>query len=821
MNSTPRFTVKLFYCYSHRDSKHRTEMEKSLTLLRDQDHILKDWSDRQILSGQHISKKIQEKMNDTDIFVFLLSSDFIASAECQKEWLRARELANKRPAIVLLPIILSNCSWKDMDDMSQLKAIPEDGKPITNFKNKSTAWQQVYDGLRDLIEQLRRTFTIRDEFRKDMEKTPFLSQTHINLQSTFVFPRLCSYTTKSDGQSAQETIDNRQQLLRSKYTLIRGEGLSGKTALCQHLFLALTGDAKPIMYVDLERVNRNPKPILFRDEYQRQFHGDYSLWEKQNDKIIILDNLSDRTIDYVTLAVNHFDRVVVTLSSDTFDAYYKDDTRLAKFKEIEILPLTHSKQEQLIRKRTALSRQDGLVLDGAIDQIENRVNAIIISNRFLPRYPFYVLSILQTYEGFMPTNLSVTSYGHCYYVLILAHLVKSGISKSDDEINACLNFSEHLAFEIYDNGDDAHCIGQDSLEKFIEEYKRNYVIKNSTLNRLFHQYYGIVTRNGEYKSSYMYYYFLGQFLAKNGDTHKDIIERMCDRSYITSNGLTLIFTIHHTSDVRIIDEILVRTMCALDEVEPSVLDRTEAMIFEDVVASISPRILSSDSVQAEREKVRNERDSLEHEDRSELDEDRESTHAVNEAYRIMKNSEILGQILKNKYGSLERNKVVEIIETIADGRLRLVRSILGHQKEMNDLAIFIHKRSPDNDLDKIKQALRVLSFLWTMHNVERTVGALNKPEIRSLVEEVVARRNTPAYDLIGYFLRLDTIDGFSDNERRQLEELLKKYRYEFFQKVISIRTQHYLNTHQVHTPVEQAVCSLLNIQYKPRPKNLS
>ena len=77
-----------------------------------------------------------------------------------------------------------------------------------------------------------------------------------------------------------------------------------------------------------------------------------------------------------------------------------------------------------------------------------------------------------------------------------------------------------------------------------------------------------------------------------------------------------------------------------------------------------------------------------------------------------------------------------------------------------------------------------------------------------------------AYDLIGYFLRLDTIEEFSKNEQKQLKDLLNKHRYDFFRKVISIRTQRYLNTHQVRTPVEQAVCSSLKIRYKPRPKKL-
>ena len=211
----------------------------------------------------------------------------------------------------------------------------------------------------------------------------------------------------------------------------------------------------------------------------------------------------------MTLAIEHFDQVIVTLSTDTFYAYYKDENRLADFNAIEMLPLTHSKQEQLIRKRTELSGYDKLALDGQIDQIENRVNSIIVSNRILPRYPFYVLSILQTYEGFMPSNLSVTSYSHCYYVMIIAHLLKSGISKSDDEINACLNFSENLAFEICRSDAAGHCIGQESFDEFVKEYKNNYLINTSTLNRLSHPNYGIVARSGQFRTSYMYYYFLG------------------------------------------------------------------------------------------------------------------------------------------------------------------------------------------------------------------------------------------------------------------------------------------------------------------------
>ena len=38
---------------------------------------------------------------------------------------------------------------------------------------------------------------------------------------------------------------------------------------------------------------------------------------------------------------------------------------------------------------------------------------------------------------------------------------------------------------------------------------------------------------------------------------------------------------------------------------------------------------------------------------------------------------------------------------------------------------------------------------------------------------------------------------------------------EFVRCVLSLRTQHYMNTHRSKTPIEQSVCSLLKLNYTP------
>ena len=160
---------------------------------------------------------------------------------------------------------------------------------------------------------------------------------------------------------------------------------------------------------------------MFCDAYQDQFHGDYSLWVNQRCKTLILDNLNAtrHSLDFVDFAKDIFDNIIITVASDAFYAFFFDETRLADFQQLRIEQLTRQQQEQLIRRRLALSDTAHVPTDGLVDRAEDHVNSVIISDKVVPRFPFFVLSIWQTYEAYMPSNMSITSYGHCYYVLIV------------------------------------------------------------------------------------------------------------------------------------------------------------------------------------------------------------------------------------------------------------------------------------------------------------------------------------------------------------------------------------------------------------------
>ena len=128
----------------------------------------------------------------------------------------------------------------------------------------------------------------------------------------------------------------------------------------------------------------------------------------------------------------------------------KDETEISDFQILTIDQFPLSKQEELIIKWVQLGndqKSSDTIDYTKIDIIEDKINNIISVNRIVPRFPFYILSILQTLEEFMPEDLHIKLLGHCYHALIVAQLVKKGIKP--DQIDSCFNYLQELAYKIY------------------------------------------------------------------------------------------------------------------------------------------------------------------------------------------------------------------------------------------------------------------------------------------------------------------------------------------------------------------------------------
>lgn len=819
-SNPPSLRVDLFYSYSHRDVQHKNDMQKTLAALK-QRGFLRDWSDAQITPGQRISEALQAKLPEFDIVAFLFSPDFLDSEECLKEWYRAKDMASSGRLVFRVPIIVRGCPWQDFLGEDDVKALPLDGKAITTYQDRDSAWNEVYEGIKSVVETIRTTYTPKRAFLASLNDAELPVSKPIALDDIFVFPRLTEheYIATSDlvRESVVSSLDHLCDLGRS---MIYGQDKSGKTALARQLALSLVRDGQPILFADLGAAPRRPGAKFLRRLYEDQFNGDYSLWLQQDSKTLIVDNMNDAPdlVDLIEDCSETFSKIYIFVSTDVFQAFLMDEIRLADFHQIRLDPLTLRQQEKLIRNQLTALRGEGALTDGLVDRAEDRVNSIIISNKIVPRYPFFVLAILQTYDALMPPSLSITSYGHCYYVFVVASLTRAGISHADDVVNSCFNFAEQLALATFRARREADGSTLD-FAAFQRDYDSRYFIEKSLLNRLMHKEYGIITDDGKFKHAYMYYFFLGKMLATNSDLAETYIPELCDHSDVDGNHLTLLFAIHHATDDKIIEDILVRMMVELENVPIATLDRDETSRFKSIVAELPKSVLSGGSVEEERAKARQTRDNLEE---AQDDEPHEEEHEEIDGdplrmLRTFKNNKILGQVLRNQAGKLPRDQIEEIVETISDSSFRLINLMLKDEDEIVSVAEHFHARFPEADLDEIQQMVRSLSFLWTLANIEQAVHAVNVPSIREAVETVVNRNGTPAYDIFGYFCKLDSGETLTSHIRDHLDELYNKHQDDFVKRVLSLRTQSYMNTHHSKTSVEQSICSVLEVQYRPRP----
>jgi replicative DNA helicase len=140
---------KLFVSYSHADELSLTELEKHLSTLK-RENLLATWHDRKIVPGSDWEGKIDEALQDSDIIVFLISPDFIASEYCiEKEVAVALEKHN-RGDVIVIPIVVRPVDWLSTP-IAKIQALPKDANPISAWSDKDQAWLEVAKGIRTAI----------------------------------------------------------------------------------------------------------------------------------------------------------------------------------------------------------------------------------------------------------------------------------------------------------------------------------------------------------------------------------------------------------------------------------------------------------------------------------------------------------------------------------------------------------------------------------------------------------------------------------------------------------------------------------------------
>ena len=823
--------IRLFYSYCHDEEQALNDLRKEMAVVVKKENIT-EWYDRMISGGRNLDV-IMEELDSSEIIVLLISPGYLASDSCLEEMNRAWERV-EQDSIRVVPVIVKRCGWKENDNLRNHLALPTDGRPVDEWEHPGKAWEIVRNHLKQAIEEQVNRFMIRhvcnEDFREGMNEMVFVRQGKktIGLRDLFVMPNIVS--ERSDEK--REIRDIGDLTLDGVPTVLIGENQSGKSTIARYFWMHSWDNDLPALILDGKEIQRRKPEQVLRSAFSKQCTGDWTKWMDNADKLLIVDNASSVwNSDFSDYVENRFDNILYTMSDDEYLAQLRDQGRLAEYRTLRITTLTHGVQEKLIARWLEFNGDETTSLQKhqKIDELEDHVNSIIGRNRIVPRFPFFVLSILQTREMFMPQDLQITAYAHCYRSLIIAHLIKSRVASTD--LDGAMNLLTELAYRIYVDRKKGNRTIRDD---FLDQYRRQFVLNEGMFSKI-EQTAAVIRTDEEgniqFTYKFAYFYFLGWALSQRYQVCKQEIETLASTIFRSDDANTLLFLLHHSRSEDLLETILLHAMVTLGDTPIAKLSAADTMEFSKALDSI-PKSLPAESIADIRTRERRGRDVMERrEGEVEVDEDH-FTHS--EVYRALRHMEILGQVLRNQYGSLPKDRLSDVISTIVNTGLQLIHMFTNKEfleKEEQHIRVHVANRprrkrdggkekplSSDKIRGEVSRRLRTLAVLVIAVLVTKTITCIWRRELVPVVHGVCKKADDSAHRLISTLFEVTTrarvVDRDGDLIRSLFEELQSDGNF-VVARIFSLLVQHHLRTHDAEVALRQKISDALGIAYQP------
>ncbi len=155
----------IFVSYSHRDAALKKEFDTNLNVMQLQG-IIDHWTDAEIQPGDRWNEEIAEAMEKSQIILFLVSNNFLASNYIRNvESPKAMRMMDEGRAVVVPILLRDTPGWK-REDWHILQALPQENKPITHrsWLDTQEAFTAVEKGLCEMIDLL------PDKLKKQAER---------------------------------------------------------------------------------------------------------------------------------------------------------------------------------------------------------------------------------------------------------------------------------------------------------------------------------------------------------------------------------------------------------------------------------------------------------------------------------------------------------------------------------------------------------------------------------------------------------------------------------------------------------------------------
>lgn len=839
---------KIFISYSHNDEDFIKENFIPLFESLKKENNIDYFYDRLIRSGGELFSTIDYHLNDCDMAILFLSESFYESDSCQQE---KDKLLDKKQieGIYVLPLVISECKWKEDNSISKNLVLNTDGKNLCSL-NKDRLENEIkeiknrliaIDNDIKMIQNLKKMPEFNDFLEDaDIFKTSHRSKDTLLLSDIYVYPKLQRYRFDEEQNDDIDSQNIFNESISYKYIFIHGDDQSGKTSLLKnYMKMSLENNFIPLYFSHNEDFDGHIFNILAK-KFKQEFMTDLSdeaikrFLENNKENIILLfdDFYKIHNKKKVIEKIDVFSKVICTV-----DLIYNLDTDIKsiqdKIIEFSIKEFSPKKRNELIKKwlyldndiKTSGEAEFIKQLDYKAEQIEI-VTGKSLNGGIMPAYPFLILSILSNVETLnRPLNQQITSYGYCYEALIIIAFTKIGM-KTDDEIAGCINFLCHFAYDLFKKG--IFEMNNSDFDSFLEKYQENIALpfkQDVFIKKLENSRLLIRTTLGTYKFDYkyIYYYFVAKYLTDNNDI--SLIESLCKNIHKDENAYILIFYSHNNKSNKFYEILLNEANSTFSKNVEITLTKKDTSFFasrcEELIDDNLPN--KNHNYKTERDKRLESKVEQEYSETSEnplYDLVDEYSKDLRKSVRLV---ETMGLIAKNRCTSIAKSKIKELLIAAVNLNLRGLDTFFCLFKDSETQNFFIDfftvaikdiiSKEQEIDNEKCKNIAR--NFFWKMNSlyvfviILKTIQSVGSDRIIPFMKTIVENNPTPVNQLILegtkiiYGNNLDISNLFRYVNEKNNSELAKS--------ILKILVVEFCKTHPVHYSKIQQLSDKMHI----------
>jgi hypothetical protein len=297
--------------------------------------------------------------------------------------------------------------------------------------------------------------------------------------------------------------------------------------------------------------------------------------------------------------------------------------------------------------------------------------------------------------------------------------------------------------------------------------------------------------------------------------------------HLEKNANILVFITHHTKNVQFIEESVITAMIPFENITPITLDKQceYFKLIEEVVKEIKNDVIEVNKIPIEERKNQlKKQDAIERKifDRNNESKNSESDKWIIPFMQAYRSIEIVGQIIKNRKGSLKIDMLIEMITELYKTGFRMVGYLGDNIKDIKDqLKAKIEDKVTTSDTSyeiemRIQEFLNIICLQICFSVFSRLVYSLGVKELKNIYNEVARKIGTPAAKIVSFSINT----YYGKINIKELELLAKEFEHNpvAFQ-ILRARVKHYVYNNYVDYRDKQRIAQFMKMKISPQMGN--